>query len=92
MECDICGDKHSFDKCTILNDIPYLQKHFIAYYLQWKRTQKQMITITAVNRTQAAALEADGTDDHDIVLDDSDSNTATDDNDDDNQEFFKEGE
>ena len=89
MKCAVYGVKHSFDKCsTILNDIPYLQKHFIAYCLQWKCTQKQMTTIMAVNKIQAAALGADGADDHGIVLDDSD--TATDD--DDEQDFCREGE
>ena len=33
MEYAICGDKHTFDKCSILNDIPYLRKHFMAYCL-----------------------------------------------------------
>ena len=49
-----------------------------------------MTTITAVNRIQAAALEADDTDGQDTVSDDSD--TATDDDDDNEQDFCKEGE
>ena len=87
MECAICGDKHTFDRCTILNDIPYLQKHFFVYCLQWKQTQKQMTTITGINKIQAATLEVDGADDHDIDLDN--SNTAIDD-DNNEQEFCTE--
>ena len=48
------------------------------YSLQWKRTQKQMTTITAVNKIQSFTL-VDGADDHDVVS--NDSNTATDDDD-----------
>ena len=88
MKCAICGDKHTFDKGSISNDIPYLRKHFFAYCLQWKQTQKQMTTITAVNKVQAATLDACGDDDHDIVSDN--SNTTTD-NDDDVQDFCTEG-
>lgn len=83
IKCSIWGDKHTFNKCSIINDIPYLSKYFIAYRLQWKRTQKQMTTVTAVNKIQAAAI-ADGNNDHEIVSDN--SNTTIDDDDDDNNE------
>ena len=33
MKCDICHQPYSFEKCPILNDIPYIKKHFISYYL-----------------------------------------------------------
>ena len=85
MACAICGDKHTFDKCKTLLDIDFLQKHFVAYCLQWKRTQQQMTT--AINKIQSDALEADDTDGQDTVLDDSD--IATDD--DDGPNFQKEG-
>ena len=79
MECAINGDKHSCDRCTILNDVSYLHEHFIAYCLQLKHIQKQMSTIMAINRIQAAALQTNSDDDDDIVLDN--SNIAIDDND-----------
>ena len=60
MECAICGEKHSFHKCKTLLDISFLRKHFIAYCLQWKRTQRQMTT--AVNKLRSDTFEADDTD------------------------------
>ena len=86
MECAICGDKHTFDKCKTLLDVSFLQKHFIAYCLQWKRTQRQMTT--AVNKLRSDTFEADDTDGQDTVSNDSD--TATDD--DNEQDFYKEEE
>ena len=50
MECAICGEKLSLDNCTTLLVISFLRKLFIIYCLQWKRTQRQMTTITAVNK------------------------------------------
>ena len=43
MDCAICNNKHTFDKCPILNDIPYSKKHSISFCLQMNKTQKQMI-------------------------------------------------
>ena len=40
MKYAICKEKHTFDKCPVLQDVPYLRKVFIAYCLLWKRTQK----------------------------------------------------
>ena len=84
--CAMCSDKHTFDKCKTLLDIDFLQKHFIAYCFQWKRTHRQITT--AVNQLQSATLQSDATDGQDTVLDDSD--TATDD--DNEQNFYEEGE
>ena len=39
----VCHEPHSFEKCPVLLNIPFLKKHFIAYCLQINRTQKQMI-------------------------------------------------
>ena len=86
MECAICGDKYTFDKCKALLDVTFLQKHSIAYCLQWKGTQQQMTT--AVNKIRSDAFEVDDTDGQDTVLNNSD--TATDDNNE--QTFCEEGE
>ena len=40
MNCAVCHEPHSFEKCPILLNIPFLKKHFIAYCLQMNRTQK----------------------------------------------------
>ena len=87
MACAICGDKHTIDKCKILLDVDFLQKIFIAYCLQWTRTHCQITA--AVNWLQSAALDSDGTDDQDTVLDDSD--IATNDDDGNEPDFQQEG-
>ena len=51
MKCAICRQEHTFDKCPVLLDIPYLKKHFIAYCLLTNRTQRQMEV--AVNQITA---------------------------------------
>ena len=38
MRCAVCHQPHSFDKCPILLNIPFLKKNFIAYCLQMNRT------------------------------------------------------
>ena len=43
MKCAVCGEQHSFDKCPILLDIPFLRKHFINYYIQMNKIQKLMV-------------------------------------------------
>ena len=84
MACAICGEKHSFKDCKTLLDVDFLQKHFIAYCLQWKHTHRQITTVA--NWLEAADI-AD-TNDQYTVSDDSD--TAADD--DNEQDFCKEGE
>ena len=44
MDCAICHKKHTFDQCPILNDIPYIKKHFVSYYILMNPTQKQMLS------------------------------------------------
>ena len=39
MKCAICHQPHTFEKCPILNDIPYIKKYFISYYLQMNKKQ-----------------------------------------------------
>jgi len=44
-ECVVCHvTGHSFDNCTVLNDIDFLKKHHIAYCVIQQRLQKMMIT------------------------------------------------
>lgn len=79
----ICREKHQFKKCHSLLDIEYLKKHFIAYYLLWNRTQKQMKL--AVNQIKAATVAATDDDTNgDTGIDDSDTTT-------DNDQDFQEG-
>ena len=72
MDCAICHKKHSFDKCPILNDIPYIKKHFIFYCIQMNKTQKQMLK---------AIHQIDGTWG-------TDNNDDDDDDDDDNEDYL----
>ena len=52
MECAICHNKHSFDQCPILNDIPYTKRCFISNCLQMNETQKKMLaTIHRIDAT-----------------------------------------
>ena len=43
MDCAIYHKNHTFEKCPILNDIPYIKKHFISYCILMNCTQKQML-------------------------------------------------
>ena len=52
--CVVCQESgHSFDACPVLNDIPLLKRHHIAYCANAKRLQKMMTTRAAVNRLAA---------------------------------------
>ena len=71
MKCAVCGKPHPFDKCPILNDIPFLKKHFISFCIQMNRTQKQMTT--AIHKMDATwGVDDDDDDDDDDVNDDDD--------------------
>ena len=72
MKCAVCGKPHPFDKCPILNDIPLLKKHFIAYCLQMNRTQKLMTE--KIHKMDATWGVVDDDDDNDDVNDDDDNN------------------
>ena len=79
MKCAICKKEHTFNKCPVLFDIPYLKKHFIAYCLTMNKTQQQMEL--AVNQITARISVVDTNDDDDndaSVLDSSDSDTTND--------------
>ena len=53
-QCVVCLETgHSFDNCPVLNDIPFLKKHHIAYCANQRRLQKMMTTRAAVNRLAA---------------------------------------
>ena len=43
MKCDSYHKLHSFDQCSILNNIPYIKKHSVSYCLLMNKTQKQML-------------------------------------------------
>ena len=74
MSCAIYYKPHSFDKCPILNDIPYIKKHFISDCLQMNKTQKQMLAaIHSINTTWGTSTNNDNNDD-----DDNDSHVNTD--------------
>ena len=83
MKCAICHQPHSFEKCPILNDIPYIKKHFISYCLQMNKTQKQMLA--AIHRIDATWGTDINHNDHDDT-DNEDSSNANTDNDADFQE------
>ena len=52
--CVVCLETgHSFADCPVLNDIPFLKKHHIAYCANQRRLQKMMTTRAAVNRLAA---------------------------------------
>ena len=68
MNCAICHKLHSFDQCPILNDIPYIKKHFISYCLLMNKTQKQMVA--AMHRIDASLgtnINNDDNDDEDYL-------------------------
>ena len=86
MKCAICHQPHSFKKCPILNDIPYVKKHCISYCLQMNKTQKQMFA--AIHRIDAMlGTDINNNDHHDDG--DEDSSNANTDNDADFQEEEK---
>ena len=92
MKCAICHQPHTFEKCPILNDIPYIKKHFISYCLQMNKMQKQMLaTIHCIDATWGTDINNndhfDGDDDDDD--DDEDYSQANTDND---ADFHKEEE
>ena len=78
--CAVCHEPHSFDKCPVLLNIPFLKKHFIAYCLQMNRTQKQMIasihTVDATWGVHDDGDDFDDDDDDDNDDDDEDENDA----------------
>ena len=84
MKCAICIQEHTFPKCLVLLDIPYLKKHFIAYCLLMNRTQRQMEV--AVNQITAKLDDVDTNDDDDNS---SDSDSSDSDTTDDNQNFHQ---
>ena len=51
MKCAICHQPYTFEKCPILNDIPYIKKYCISYCLRMNKTQKQMLA--AIHRIDA---------------------------------------
>ena len=80
MKCAVCGKQHSFEKCPILLNIPFLQKHFINYCIQMNKVQKQMVTsIQKVDATWGVTdYEDDSTDDNDVDGDDNSNNNEAD--------------
>ena len=75
MKCAVCGRQHSFEKCPILLNIPFLQKHFINYCIQMNKVQKQMVTsIQKVDATWGVTASDDDSSDGDDVSNDDDSN------------------
>ena len=63
-KCAICHKPYSFDQCPILNDIPYIKKHFISYCLLMNKTQKQMlVAIHHIDATWGADINNDDDDD-----------------------------
>ena len=66
MNCAICHKLHSFDQCPILNDIPYIKKHFISYCLQMNKTQKQILAVIHhIDATWGTDINNDNDDDDD---------------------------
>ena len=54
--CVVClKTGRSFDACSVLNDIPFLKKHHIAYCSNQRRLQKMMTTSVDINRLAAAS-------------------------------------
>ena len=80
MNCAVCGKQHSFDKCPILLNIPFLRKHFIAYCIQMTKIQKQMVaSIQSVDATWGVTdISNDDDTDDDDNNDDDNSNTNND--------------
>ena len=76
MKCIICHQPHTFEMCPILNDIPYIKKHFISYCFQMNKTQRQILTaIHRIDATWGTATNNNNDDDDD---DDSHVNTDND--------------
>ena len=66
MNCAICHKLHSFKKCPILNDVPFIKKHFVSYCLQMNKTQKQMLAaIHRIDATCGTDINNDNNDDDD---------------------------
>ena len=77
MNCDVCHEPHSFEKCPILLNILFLKKHCIAYCLQMNRTQKQMIaSIYTVDATWG--VHNNDVDNNDVDDDDDDDDNDQD--------------
>ena len=75
MKCAVCGRQHSFEKCPILLNIPFLQKHFINYCIQMNKVQKPMVaSIQKVDATWGVTDSDDDSSDGDDVDNDDDSN------------------
>ena len=74
MKCAVCGKQHSFEKCPILLNIPFLQKHFINYCIQMNKVQKLMVaSIQKVDATWGVPDSSDDSSDSDDVTNDDDS-------------------
>ena len=79
MKCAVCGKQHSFEKCPILSNIPFLQKYFINYCIQMNKVQKLMVaSIQKIDATWGVMdYVDDSTDDNDVDdNDDSNNNEA----------------
>ena len=76
MKCAICHQPHTFEKCPVLNNVPYIKKHFISYCLQMNKTQKQMLT--AIHRIDASWGTATNNNDADADDDSLETNTDND--------------
>ena len=81
INCAICGKQHSFDKCLILLNIPFLKKHFIAYCIQMNKTQKLMVTLIHSVDASWGVTDINNDDDTDDTDDDDDDNNNNDDDD-----------
>ena len=65
MKCTICHQPHAFEKCSILNDTPYIKKHCISYCLQMNKTKKQMLAaIHRIDATWGADINNNNDDDN----------------------------
>ena len=66
MNCAICHQLHSINKCPILNNILYIKKHFISYCLQMNKIQKQMLAaIHSIDATWGTSTTDNNNDDDD---------------------------
>ena len=75
MNCAVCGKQHTFDKCPILLNIPFLKKHFIIYCIQMNKTQKLMVASIHSVDTNWGVTDINNDDDND---NDDDSSATTD--------------
>ena len=79
MKCAICHQLYPFEKCPILNDIPYIKKYFILYCCQMNKTQKQMLTaIHRIDATWGTNSSSNNNNDDDDDVDSSNTNTDND--------------